>query len=176
MSKPAKQRLKHKPSAAKPQRRLPGVAALVLGLVVVAALGLWAWKRQRPSDSSSAALSAETNAINSSAAGVGSQSGFQKLSGRWRRPDGGYILEIRSVAPDGKMEAGYFNPRPINVAKAAASQEGASVKVFIELRDLNYPGSTYTLTYDPTNDLLQGDYFQAALKQTFDVVFTRTQP
>ena len=46
----------------------------------------------------------------------------------------------------------------------------------IELRDLNYPGSTYPLAYDPTNDLLQGDYFQAALKQTFDVFFTRAQP
>ena len=176
MSKPANQRPKHKPSAGKPRRRLPGVAALVLGLAVVAALGLWAWKRQRPSDSSSAGLPAETNAINAPAAVVGSPSGFQKLSGRWQRPDGGYILEIRSVAPDGKIEAGYFNPRPINVAKAVASQESGSVKVFIELRDLNYPGSTYTLTYDPAKDLLQGGYFQAALKQTFDVFFIRAQP
>jgi len=176
MSKPAKHRLKHKPTAGKPRRRLSGVAALVLGLAVVAALGLWAWKRQRPNDSPSAGLPAETKASNLPVAEGGSQAGFQKLNGRWRRPDGGYILEIRSVAPDGKMEAGYFNPRPINVAKAAASQEAGSVKVFIELRDLNYPGSTYTLTYDPTNDLLQGDYFQAALKQTFDVFFTRAQP
>jgi hypothetical protein len=101
---------------------------------------------------------------------------FASLQGKWLRPDGGYILEIRKVAPDGKMDAGYFNPRPINVVKAQASQENGSVTVFIELRDVNYPGSTYTLTYDPTSDRFKGDYFQAALKQTFDVVFTRVQP
>ena len=63
-----------------------------------------------------------------------SNADFAKLPGKWLRPDGGYILEIRSVAPDGKMEAAYFNPRPIHVAKAEASQEGGSVKVFLELR------------------------------------------
>jgi len=98
---------------------------------------------------------------------------FAKLTGRWLRPDGGYNLEIRSAAPDGKLEAAYFNPRPIHVAKAEASRDGGSLKVFIELRDVNYPGSTYTLIYDPANDQLKGDYFQAALKQTFDVFFTR---
>ena len=101
---------------------------------------------------------------------------FAKLQGKWRRPDGGYILEIRSAAPDGKLEAAYFNPKSIHVAKAEASRDGASVKVFIELRDVNYPGSTYTLAYDPAGDQLKGDYFQAALKQTFDVFFTRVQP
>jgi hypothetical protein len=50
------------------------------------------------------------------------------------------------------------------------------VKVFIELRDVNYPGSTYTLAYDPVSDQLKGDYFQAALRQTFDVFFTRVKP
>ena len=99
-----------------------------------------------------------------------------KLPGKWLRPDGGYIVEIRSVASDGKLDAAYFNPRPIHVATAQASAAGESVKLFIELRDVNYPGSTYTLAYDPTDDQLKGDYFQAALKQTFDVFFTRVQP
>ena len=71
------------------------------------------------------------------------------------------------------MDAGYFNPRPINVSRAEASQEGTTTKVFIELRDTNYPGSTYTLTYDPQSDQLKGVYFQAALQQSFDVVFVR---
>ena len=98
-----------------------------------------------------------------------------KLKGKWLRPDGGYILEIRGVDADGKMDAGYFNPRPINVAKAKALQDGETVKVFIELRDVNYPGSTYTLTYDPKNDGLKGDYFQAVNKEHFDVVFVRVK-
>jgi len=99
--------------------------------------------------------------------------GFDRLKGRWRRPDGGYVIEIRNVEANGKMDAGYFNPRPINVSRAEASQEGTTTKVFIELRDTNYPGSTYTLTYDPQSDQLKGVYFQAALQQSFDVVFVR---
>ena len=47
------------------------------------------------------------------------------------------------------------------------------MKVFLELRDVHYPGSTYTLTYDPARDQLQGVYYQAALQQRFDVVFVR---
>ena len=48
-----------------------------------------------------------------------------------------------------------------------------ATKVFIELRDVNYPGSTYDLTYNPQADQLQGSYYQAALQQQFDVSFVR---
>jgi uncharacterized protein (DUF2147 family) len=99
--------------------------------------------------------------------------GFQVLKGRWQRPDGGYVIEIKNIDQTGKMEAAYFNPRPINVAKADAARDGNTTKVFIELRDVNYPGSTYHLTYDPKSDQLKGTYFQAALKQTFEVEFAR---
>ena len=74
------------------------------------------------------------------------------------------------------MNAAYFNPQPINVAKADASQDGETIHIFIELRDVNYPGSTYNLTYDPADDSLKGIYFQAAIGQTFDVYFLRLQP
>jgi hypothetical protein len=43
---------------------------------------------------------------------------FQPIIGRWQRTDAGYVIEIRSIAPDGKITAGYFNPRPINVEQA----------------------------------------------------------
>jgi len=74
------------------------------------------------------------------------------------------------------MNAAYFNPQSIHVAKAEASQDGETIHVFIELRDVNYPGSTYNLTYDPADDSLKGIYFQAAIGQTFDVYFLRLQP
>jgi hypothetical protein len=74
------------------------------------------------------------------------------------------------------MEAAYLNPRPIHVARAEASKNGSATRVFIELRDINYPGSTYDLTYDPVDDRLKGIYFQAAIEQTFDVYFVRLQP
>ena len=151
---------KSKPSQTKPRRGLPRAVVIVLGLALVAGLGYWAWQRQHPDGSISS----------------GTAASFQKLTGRWLRPDGGYILEIKSMdATTGQMDAGYFNPNPINVSKAEASREGATVKVFVELRAPNYPGSTYTLTYDPATDHLTGMYFQAALKQQFDVDFERAQ-
>ncbi|NWG75452.1 MAG: hypothetical protein HXY24_12720 [Rubrivivax sp.] len=100
---------------------------------------------------------------------------MEKLIGQWQRPDGGYILEVRSVEPDGRITAAYFNPRPINVAKAEVSQIGATVRIVIVLSDVNYPGSTYTLSYDAAGDVLRGTYFQAAIGQTFDVYFVRRQ-
>lgn len=132
--------------------------------------------KQAAAPQSTVAPAVVVNATNLSASTSAATAAFAKLPGKWLRPDGGYILEIRSVAPDGKLDAAYLNPRPINVAKAEAYQAGGSIKVFIELRDVNYPGSTYTLTYDPAKDQLTGDYFQAAMKQTYDVAFTRRSP
>ena len=40
-------------------------------------------------------------------------------------------------------------------------------------RQTNYPGSTYTLTYDPASDQLKGVYYQAVEKQQFPVAFLR---
>jgi hypothetical protein len=98
---------------------------------------------------------------------------FETITGRWLRPDGGYILEIRAVEPSGKIDAKYLNPRPINIAKAEATRDGQELNVFVELRAPNYPGSTYTLVYDWEQDQLRGSYFQAALGQRFDVYFVR---
>jgi hypothetical protein len=97
----------------------------------------------------------------------------QRLVGSWLRPDGGYVLEIRSAQPDGRLEAAYLNPRPIHVARAEWRREGGRLRVFVELRDVNYPGSTYTLDFSPEPDRLVGAYFQAAQQQTFDVEFVR---
>ena len=98
---------------------------------------------------------------------------YRPLVGRWQRTDGGYVIEIRRVAIDGTMEAGYFNPRPINVSMAKASTFKDHIKVEIELRDTGYPGSSYTLLYDPDKDALLGFYYQAVQKQNFDVMFVR---
>ena len=47
------------------------------------------------------------------------------------------------------------------------------LQVFVELRDVNYPGSTYTLSYEPATDRLKGIYFQAVQQQQFEVEFVR---
>jgi len=99
-----------------------------------------------------------------------------KLIGRWLRPDGGYLLELSNPASDGQLKAVYFNPRPINVSRAQWRLKDGYMIVLVELSDVNYEGSTYLLAYDPVTDRLAGIYFQATLKQRFEVVFQRTKP
>jgi hypothetical protein len=45
--------------------------------------------------------------------------------------------------------------------------------LFIKLQDEGYPGSIYTLYYYAEKDALAGFYYQAAMQQTFEVVFIR---
>jgi hypothetical protein len=99
----------------------------------------------------------------------------KRLIGGWVRPDGGYILELKGIGKDGNLQATYFNPRPINVARAYVTRKDGRLMVFIELRDINYPGSTYNLQYDSASDRLKGTYFQAVEKQTFNVEFARSK-
>jgi len=77
--------------------------------------------------------------------------------GRWVRLQGGYVITIRAVDADGKLDASYANPKPL----------------LFELRAGGYNGSTYTLNYDAANDRLDGVFDQVVAKQKFDVVFAR---
>ncbi|MGB7503772.1 MAG: hypothetical protein WBM25_15390, partial [Azonexus sp.] len=97
---------------------------------------------------------------------------FATLPGRWVRPDGGYVINIRSVDAGGKLDASYANPNPLPFARAEAVREGKLIRLFFELRAGGYNGSTYTLTYDPAADVLRGVYYQAVAQQKFDVFFT----
>ncbi len=98
---------------------------------------------------------------------------FGPAKGRWARMDGGYVLAINAVDPDGRADAAYFNPNPIKVAWCKISNEGAVLKVKAELRDVNYPGCLYALSYVPATDRWVGTYFQAQQQQTYDVEFAR---
>ena len=162
MSDPKVKRQSRGPAqGAKGGRRGRRVLGLVLVLGVVA-LGALLWLRAPRSDTSSRG-----------AGQAGSEA--EALKGRWIRPDGGYILEIKQVAADGKIEAAYFNPNPIHVSRAEAAREGQVTRMFVELRDTGYPGATYSMAYDPGTQTLKGVYFQPALQQSFDVVFFRMQ-
>lgn len=101
------------------------------------------------------------------------QSDFNVIIGEWIRPDGGYVIRVRDIKPDGSVDAGYFNPNKINIAEANVSMWKGLVKLFIKLQDKGYPGSTYTLYYYDEKDALAGFYYQAAMGQTFKVVFLR---
>jgi hypothetical protein len=101
------------------------------------------------------------------------ESAFGALPGRWVRLQGGYVITIRAVDADGKLDASYANPRPLPFHTAVASKDGNVLKLFFELRAGGYNGSTYTLRYDAANDRLTGIYDQVVVKQTFEVVFVR---
>jgi hypothetical protein len=98
---------------------------------------------------------------------------FKVIVGEWIRPDGGYVVRVRDIKPDGSVDVGYFNPNEINISEANVSMWKGLVKLFIKLQDKGYPGSTYTLYYYAEKDALAGFYYQAAIGQTFEVVFER---
>ena len=150
------------PPASRPNR-VPWIVGLAIALVAVIAFAVFRLTSAPP-----ASAPAPTGA-----AAKAESVSEQRLVGRWLRPDGGYILEIRRGHANGHLDAAYFNPRPIHVARAEWRRESGRLRVFIELRDVNYPGSTYTLNFSSEQDRLVGAYFQAAQQQTFDVEFVR---
>ena len=96
-----------------------------------------------------------------------------KIAGTWVRTDAPYKLVISDLASNGVMKAVYLNPNPIHVGQSTWSEANGMVSVYVELRDQNYPGSHYTLTYMPEQDMLAGKYFQAVQGITYEVAFSR---
>jgi hypothetical protein len=101
--------------------------------------------------------------------------GPMSLVDRWVRPDGGYILELREFGTDGSLVAAYYNPKPIHVGRAGWRPAQQGLDLFVELRDVDYPGSIYTLHYDPVTDRMHGVYFQAMYQQQYQVLFIRSR-
>lgn len=98
---------------------------------------------------------------------------LDKVQGEWMRKDGGYRLVIGAIGAEGHAKGEYFNPNPIKVAWTRVRAEGGVIKVDLELRDTNYPGCLYKLTYDAAGDRLVGTYFQAQMQETYDIEFAR---
>ena len=141
----------------------------VVGVACAAAALVWfTWRPASGPGATSAPASAPPAGPSSAA-----PQPYGALVGEWTRPDGGYVLSVSQVAPDGKATVGYYNPRSIRVSRAEARKEGDRVGLFVELSDVNYPGSTYTLGYDPASDQLKGIYFQAVERAQYEVVFVR---
>jgi len=157
------------------QKRGRSAKWVILGLAGVAVgAGILIYHlRYANTDSTQATQSVE--AKGNRATSPSGDNAFKKLIGSWRRLDGGYIIDIRRIDADGQMSAAYYNPKSIHVSRAAASLKDGAVSVFVELKDVGYPGSAYTLMYSPEQDILSGVYFQAVVKQSFEVIFTRVK-
>jgi hypothetical protein len=130
-----------------------------------------------PSDASSAPAKRDGGETNRRAATTAKKDAngeaFRSLKGRWLRGDGDYVLDVKAINADGKVDITYLNPNPIHVSEAKAAREDSKLKLFVELRDTGYPGCTYNLTYDSQHDLLMGVYYQAAMQEKYEVVFER---
>jgi len=98
---------------------------------------------------------------------------YNLLAGDWLRTDGGKTIRIKSVLPGGQLDAEYFNPNPIHVGKAEWLVKNNSLVIIVELQDVNYPGSLYTLEYYPAEDELAGIYYQAVDRENYEVEFVR---
>lgn len=73
------------------------------------------------------------------------------------------------------MNAKYFNPGPINVSESEWMNAAGFLRIYVELRDENYSGSSYKLTYMPERGMLVGDYFQAVESVIYYVEFARSE-
>lgn len=152
---------------------------VLLAIIVVGSLAgalIWPWPNGMgmPQSNPVAPTPAPPAGGSTNAAAPGNPA-YARLPGRWLRTDSDYVIEIAAVDGEGQLQAKYFNPRPIKVAKAIATVEAGTPVVFVELQDIGYPGSTYRLNYSKEKDSLQGEYYQAAMGQTFAVEFLRTQ-
>lgn len=95
------------------------------------------------------------------------------IAGEWQRTDGGYLIKVSNVQTDGKATVEYFNPRPIHVEQASISRQEGLIKLFINLQDKGYEGSTYTLYYYAEKNAMAGFYYQAAMDRTYQVIFMK---
>jgi hypothetical protein len=145
--------------------RSPAIAVI---LVVVAVSVWWGLKRGGSEEHAT-----DRSAGDGSSAQLSSPESAQRLVGRWQRTDAGYVIEIRTVDRAGAVDAAYFNPNPIHVSQALASDAGGALDLFIELMDVGYPGATYKLRYIPEYDALAGVYHQPTAGQDLEVAFQR---
>ena len=157
----------------KSRKRSPAMTILIMGIAIA---GVASVLFLRPSSSDKELTSvANSNSSENLSADISStkHKELSKIIGHWLRPDGGYNIEIRNIGEDGRLDALYFNPRPINVSQAEVVVENGRLKIFIELRDVGYPGARYSLIYSPQDDTLQGLYYQPSVGQSFEVIFIR---
>lgn len=162
--------------APKPEWRIFTLILMIFICAAIVGLGGWLfyYKSGMRTDPEPKTSNAQTSGREADQAV--SPDNFQHLVGRWIRPDGGYIIEIRNVDSSGLLQAAYFNPRPIHVSQARLTFVNKEPQVFIELRDVGYPGATYTLSYLPEQDVLAGLYYQPTAGQSFEVIFVRMNP
>lgn len=149
----------------------PRLLATALALLALAGCD----KKSSDAPTSTPAAAPKSAATPAAAAPV-TPAPIQRILGRWARSDGDYTLSILGGDTGGILQARYFNPKPINVSRAAWIEAGGRLQILVELNDVGYPGATYTVYHDTATDRLVGQYKQPAQQQTYDIEFTRAAP
>ena len=167
---------KRSPEAPKPRERKFFPVLMIFICAAIVGAGSWLFYHESGMRTDPKPEASNAQASKKEVAQTVSPGNSGNLVGRWIRPDGGYIIEIRNVNSNGMLEAAYFNPRPIHVSQAHLTVANNELQVFIELRDVGYPGATYTLSYLPEQNVLAGLYYQPTAGQSFDVIFVRMNP
>jgi hypothetical protein len=160
----------HKPKPT-PAAKKKSPLWMVIVIIAVASMGGVLWRTYNAGKDTNSSASSPTTA------NAPAKSDKDLLVGRWTRTDsdGAYVIEIKSAGADGKLEASYFNPNPIKVGHAEWQKKNNALMIMVELRDVNYPGSTYTLNFIPSENRMTGNYFQAVEGTNFDVEFVRAR-
>ncbi|MFZ5787835.1 MAG: hypothetical protein ACOY3Y_15465 [Acidobacteriota bacterium] len=96
-----------------------------------------------------------------------------RFVGTWRRTDADYVLRVTAATGSNGMRVEYLNPRSIHVSRSEVRQAAEGPELTVVLNDTGYPGSTYTLRHNTTQDTLEGVYFHAGLGRPFDIAFVR---
>ena len=155
------------------EKRFPVKNILITSTVMAIVIGVLLYSQSSKDMKQPLVINSSSSKNGSSEVSSTNKSEFSKVIGRWLRPDGGYVIEITDIGEDGSLDASYFNPRSINVSQAEIVSKDGTLEIFIELRDVGYPGARYSLVYSPQDDTLQGLYYQPSVGQSFEVIFIR---
>ncbi|WP_281322931.1 hypothetical protein [Flavobacterium aestivum] len=97
------------------------------------------------------------------------------IKGLWGRTEGVGEINISEVRDNGLLKATFCNPKSINIEKAVWTNSSDVLRIYILLREDNYPGSSFSLNYIAEKDLLLGVYFDALTNISYTVSFKRVK-
>ena len=143
VSKKSKKAGRRGKASSRKRRNFPTLLLIIVfaGVAIAGGFLLFSKYTKEPDQSTATLAPYSSSPLGASTA---TPTNLKKLVGRWVRPDGGYVIHIRNVHADGKLQATYFNPRPIHVSQARVTQKEGEIQILIELRDAGYPGELPT--------------------------------
>jgi hypothetical protein len=95
------------------------------------------------------------------------------IKGVWGRVDAAGEIKITEVLHGGSLKSTFYNPKLIAIEKSIWTNSSGVLRVYILLREDDYPGSSFTLNYVAVRDVLVGVYYDALTQKSYPVTFER---